>query len=138
MLSKEVSLQAQLTWQVANKNLDTSEKLGLGGPTTLPGYANGEAVADSGAHIKLGVNWQALPQLVLTAFSDYARVKLAHDPLAGVTKNTKKLTDYGISGDWMLSKQFTARAIVAWAGDEAPNPSDNAKPRLWLNVAYAW
>ena len=136
--TKEVSLQAVLTGQMASKNLDSSEKLGLGGPTTLPGYANGEAVADSGGYIKLGVNWQALPHLVLTAFSDYARVKLAHDPLPGVPKNTKKLTDYGISGDWTLGKQFNARAIVAWAGDEAPNPVDNAKPRLWLNLAYAW
>ena len=137
-LSKTMSLQAQLTWQLANKNLDSSEKLGLGGPSTLPGYANGEAVGDSGTHIKLGLSWQALPELILTAFTDYAKVKLAHDALPGVIKNTKQLSDYGISGDWVLGKHFSARAIVAWAGNEAPNPNDNAKPRVWLNIAYAW
>jgi len=137
-LGKELSLQAQLTWQLASKNLDSSEKLGLGGPATLPGYANGEAAGDSGTHIKLGLRWQALPELVLTAFTDYARVELAHTPLPGVTKNTKQLSDYGISADWMLGKQFSARAILAWAGDEAPSPNDNARPRVWLNVAYAW
>ena len=137
-LSKEMSLQAQLTWQLADKNLDSSEKLGLGGPTTLPGYANGEAVGDSGVHIKLGLRWQALPELALTAFTDYAKVKLAHAPLPGVTNNTRQLSDYGISADWMLGKHLSARAIVAWAGDEAPNPGDNAKPRVWLTMAYAW
>ena len=137
-LSKGMSLQTQLTWQFANKNLDSSEKLGLGGPNTLPGYANGEAVGDSGMYIKLGVSWQALQELVLTAFADYAKVKLGHDPLPSVTKNTKQLSDFGISVDWVLGKHLNSRVIVAWAGHEAPNPNDNAKPRVWLNIAYAW
>ena len=64
-LGKNLSLQLQLTWQLAGKNLDSSEKLGLGGPATLPGYANGEASGDSGALIKLALRWQARPELTL-------------------------------------------------------------------------
>jgi hemolysin activation/secretion protein len=137
-LTRDLSLQARLTWQFAGKNLDSSEKLILGGPTTLPGYAVGETSGDSGALAKLALRWQALPELALTAFADYGRLQLAHDPLPTVTKNNKRLSDAGLGADWLIGKGFNASAILAWAGKEAPNPADNDKPRLWLSLGYAW
>jgi hemolysin activation/secretion protein len=137
-VSRDLSLQVNLTWQLAGKNLDSSEKLILGGPTTLPGYATGEASGDSGTLAKLALRWQALPQLALTAFTDYGRLQLAHDPLPAVTKNHKRLSDAGLGADWLIGKGFSASAILAWAGKEVPNPADNDKPRLWFNLAYAW
>ncbi len=137
-LNKDISLLLQFSGQWAGKNLDSSEKFGLGGPATLPGYANGEGVGDSGVHARISARWQALPQLALTAFTNYAEVKLAHDPLPGVTNNTKQLSDYGISADWMLGKHLSASAIVAWAGKTPNNPNDNPKPRAWLTLGYAW
>lgn len=138
-LTKDLSLQLQFTWQLAGKNLDSSEKLSLGGPTTLPGYANGEASGDSGTLVKLALRWQVLPELSLSAFTDYGRLQLARDPLpATTTSNDKRLSDVGLSADWMLSKNFTISTIVAWAGSEDPNPADNAKPRFWLNLGYGW
>lgn len=137
-LTKDLSLQFNLAWQLAGKNLDSSEKISLGGPATLPGYANGEASGDSGTLIKLGLRWQALPELALTAFADYGKLQLARYPLPTVTNNDKQMSDVGLSADWLISKDFSASAIVAWAGNEAPNPADNAKPRLWLNLSYGW
>lgn len=137
-ISQALSLQANFTWQLAGKNLDSSEKLSLGGPATLPGYANGEASGDSGVSARLALRWQALPELALTAFTDYARLTLAHSPLPTVTRNTKRLTDAGISADWMIGKGFSASAILAWAGTETPNPADNDKPRLWFSLGYGW
>jgi hemolysin activation/secretion protein len=137
-LTRELSLQLQLTWQHSGKNLDSSEKLSLGGPTSVPGYVSGEAVADKGAQAKMGLRWQALPDLALTAFTDYARVHLAHDPLPTATQNTKRLTDIGLNVDWMIDTHFTASAILAWAGKDAPNPADNDKPRFWFSLGYVW
>ena len=137
-VTRGVGLQFQLTGQQASKNLDSSEKFMLGGPTTLPGYAAGEAIGDRGVYAKLGVRWQAMPVLALTAFVDYARLRFAHDPLPTATTNHKRLTDVGISADWMLGKNFSANAILAWAGKEAPSPADNDKPWFWLALAYAW
>ena len=137
-ITQALSLQVNLTWQLAGKNLDSSEKLSLGGPATLPGYANGEASGDSGAQIKLALRWQALPELALTAFTDYARLQLAHSPLPAVTRNTKRLTDAGLGADWSIGKGFTASAILAWAGTETPNPADNDKPRFWFGLGYGW
>lgn len=137
-ISQNLSLQANLTWQESSKNLDSSEKLSLGGPASIPGYASGDAPADSGAHIKVGLRWQTLPQLALSAFADYATVKLARDPLPTATRNERTLTDVGVSADWLIDKAVTASAIAAWPGKEASNPSDNNKPRLWVTLAYAW
>ena len=137
-ITRSIALQAQLTWQLAGKNLDSSEKFILGGPTSIPGYANGEAAGDSGVHARIGARWQALPHLALTAFTNYAEVRLAHDPIPGTLKNRKRLTDAGISADWMIDKHFSTSAILAWAGRETPNPADNDKPRFWFTLGYAW
>jgi len=129
-LGRDLSLQLQLTWQQAGKNLDSSEKLSLGGPTTLPGYANGEASGDSGTLVKLALRWQALPEFALTAFADQGQLQLAHNPLPTVTNNQKRLADAGFSADWLAGKGFTASAILALAG--------NDNPRLWVSLGWAW
>lgn len=137
-LGQTLSLQAQLTWQVAGKNPDSSEKLSLGGPLTMPGYANGEAIGDSGKLLKLSLRWQASPDLALSAFTDAASLRLAHEPLPTAARNSKRLSDVGIGADWVIGKGFNANAILAWAGKEAPNPAENDKPRFWLSAGYAW
>ena len=134
--TRELSLQLQLSGQLSDKNLDSSEKLSLGGPGTIPGYASGEVVADSGGYAKLGLRWQFMPEFALTSFIDEARVRLAHEPLPTVSKNNKRLSDFGVSADWQISRDFLASMILAWAGKEAP--ADNARSRFWLNLGYAW
>ncbi|MBI4984865.1 MAG: ShlB/FhaC/HecB family hemolysin secretion/activation protein [Rhodocyclales bacterium] len=137
-VTRDTSLQLQLTYQLSGKNLDSSEKLSLGGPGTLPGYANGEASGDDGILLKLSLRWQALSELALTVFGDYAKLRLAHDPLPAATANHKRMTDVGIGADWTLGKGFTASALLAWAGREAPNPMDNDTPRFWFGLGWAW
>lgn len=137
-ITQNISLQAQLTWQLANKNLDSSEKFFMGGPTTLPGYAIGEFGGDSGFLGKLSLRWQAMPAVSLTAFADYAHLRLAHKPLPTVTRNTKQLSDTGVVIDWAIDKNLSANAILAWAGNEASSPTDYFKPRVWFNLGYGF
>jgi hemolysin activation/secretion protein len=137
-VTRDISMQLQFSWQMAGKNLDSSEKMILGGPATLPGYTNGEASGDGGTLFKYALRWQAAPALALSVFVDSARLRLAHPPLPTATKNLKRLSDSGISVDWLLGKGYSANAILAWAGKEAPNPADNDRPRLWLSLGYGW
>ena len=137
-ITRDLSLQVQLSGQQAGKNLDSSEKFMLGGPATLPGYAADEAIGDSGVHARLGLRWQAMPELALTAFADEARLRLAHDPLPTATTNRQRLADTGIRADWMFGKNFSANAILAWARKEASSPAANDKARLWFTLSYAW
>jgi hemolysin activation/secretion protein len=137
-ITPTLSGQLQLSYQLAGKNLDSSEKLSLGGPLTIPGYANGEGSGDAGGHVKLSLRWQVGDNLAVNLFTDYARLRLAHTPVPGATINHKQLSDRGISADLTIVGGLTASAILAWAGNEAPNPTDNAKPRFWFSMAYAW
>jgi len=136
-LTPKTSLLLHLNYQLAGKNLDSSEKLSLGGPLTLPGYANGEASGDSGGQAKLSLRWQMNNELAVSAFADYARVRLAHNPMPAVANN-KRLSDAGINVDWNIVGGLTASGILAWAGSEAPNPTDNDKPRLWFSLGWGW
>ena len=137
-ITRDISMQLQFSWQLAGKNLDSSEKMIMGGPATMPGYTNGEASGDSGTLFKYALRWQALPVFALSVFVDSARLQLAHAALPTSTKNMKRLSDSGISADWLIGKGFNANVILAWAGKESPNPADNDKPRLWLSLGYGW
>ena len=137
-LNRYLSANALLMAQAASKNLDSSEKLSLGGPTSLPGYASGEANADAGYQAKLSLRWQWSPQVSLSTFVDFAALQLSVDPLASSTKNTKRLSDAGFGLDWQMDKHILLNALIAWAGDEAPNPTDNKQPRIWVNAAVVW
>ncbi len=137
-ITSALSALAGVNLQWAGKNLDSSEKLGLGGPATLPGYANGEANGDSGVLAKLSLRWQALPALALSAFINYGRLRLAHEPLPDTAENRKRLADSGLGVDWQIAKGASASLLVAVAGHEAPNASDNDRPRTWLKIGYGW
>jgi hemolysin activation/secretion protein len=136
-ITTSVMLQAQALHQIALKNLDSSEKFSIGGPTTLPGYASGEASGDEGTLLKLKLNWRVRNDMALGLFADYAHIDLAHDPLAG-TDNKRHFSDAGLSLDWQGTQGLTASMLVAWAGGEKPNPADNDRPRFWANVGYNW
>jgi hemolysin activation/secretion protein len=139
VLGKDTSLQMALTWQEAGKNLDSSEKLSMGGPQTLPGYGSGEAVGDSGYLLKLTSRWQQSPALALSAFTNYASLKLIQTPLPTATANNERvLADAGVSADWQFLKTFSASAIMAWPMRPANVAADNNKTRFWLTVAYAF
>jgi hemolysin activation/secretion protein len=137
-ITSSLMLQAQAQHQVASKNLDSSEKFSIGGPTTLPGYASGEASGDEGTLLKLKLNWRVRNDMALGLFADYAHIDQSHDPLAGAVNNKRHFSDAGLSLDWQGTQGLTASMLVAWAGGEKPNPADNDRPRFWANVGYNW
>lgn len=139
VLGKDTSLQLALNWQEAGKNLDSSEKLSMGGPQTLPGYGSGEALGDSGHLLKLSSRWQTSPVLALSAFTNYASLKLIQTPLPTSTANNERvLADAGVGADWQFLKNFSASALVAWPLRPANVAADSNKTRLWFTVAYAF
>ncbi len=137
-ISKEISLQLQMSHQLSNKNLDSSEKLSVGGATNLPGYSSSENPGDEGTIAKLALRWQATEDMALTLFTDYARLRIDRKPGPNTADNSKRFTDAGISIDWMVGKGVTASAIIAWAGKENPVATDNDKPRMWFTLGYGW
>jgi hemolysin activation/secretion protein len=137
-LARDHSLLLALTWQLADKNLDSSEKLSLGGPQTLPGFGSGDAIADSGYQLKLQWRWQAAQTFAVSLFGDYASLQLHQNALPSDTVNSRTLGDYGLGADWSLGKRWSASALFAWPGSAASIPADNDKTRFWLTLACAW
>ena len=141
-LWKDTALFTSYSFQLASKNLDSSEKIGLGGPSAVRAYAIGEATSDEAhlftAEIRLG-----LPQIefvagntVASVFFDYARGKLNKEPLPlEAANNTRTLRGVGLGLTWTKQDDFLVRLLLAWRLTDAPtsDPRDRT-PRLFFQV----
>ncbi len=137
-LGKETSLQMQLIVQLADKNLDSSEKFSLGGATSMPGYESGALVADEGFQVKLGLRWQVQPTLTLSSFADYASGRVNHYALPTTSQNQVNINDAGLGAEWAINRQLSTSLIVAWAGQSVPGSTDTNRFRGWVNLGYSW
>lgn len=136
-LTRQLALIGQWRHQFASKNLDSSEKISVGGPQRLVGYPVNQSTADEGGYGKLELRWQAQDKLALGVFAEYARLKFLHDPLGGAD-NHAVYRDAGFSASWRMLSQVDFNASIAWAGNEDPNPGDDDRPRIWAGLSYVW
>lgn len=134
-----VSVYVGANGQFASKNLDSSEKLILGGPNGVRAYGTGEAAGDEGylataelRYVVPGLRPFGSKGLQLTTFIDTGRVTLQQDPIAGA-KNTRELTGYGFGAN-LLDNKYTIRAAYAWkaSGSENATATKDDNGRLWL------
>jgi len=141
-LTDTTQVFASYTFQFASKNLDASEKIGLGGPNAVRAYAVGEATSDEGhiltAEARYGLpRWEWLPgNLVAAAFFDWAHGEVNKDPLPlDAGRNTRTLSGAGLGLTWARNDDFFVRASLAWRLTGAPSsdPVDR-KPRLYFQM----
>jgi hemolysin activation/secretion protein len=137
-VSSSLSLNLQWQQQFASTNLDSSEKISIGGAQNLVAYPIGQATADEGGFGKLELRWQPRDDLSLGTFAEYAYLRLQHDANAGVSSNHANFRDIGFSANWAVFKHIDFSVSVAWAGNQPPNVNDNDRPRIWANLGYFW
>ncbi|MDP2834539.1 MAG: ShlB/FhaC/HecB family hemolysin secretion/activation protein [Pseudomonadota bacterium] len=138
-LNNGQSLALKLEGQFADGNLDSSEKLALGGPHAVRAYATGESAADAGliAHLEWTV---PLPgRTRITAFLDagYAQLNqnLYPGALAAGQRNGYGL--YGAGGElaWSNSSGLSARLTLATRLGEPPTQvTERDALRAWFNL----
>jgi hemolysin activation/secretion protein len=130
------------SYQYASKNLDASEKIGLGGPNAVRAYAVGEATSDE-AHLVNAEVRTTLPQpsfmpgnLVGLAFFDWARGRLNKDPLAlEAANNIRVLRGVGFGLTWSKQDDFLVRGTLAWRLSGAPlSDPQEKKPRVFFQL----
>lgn len=132
-LSSDWSLNATLRGQTASKNLDSTERFVLGGPSAVRAYPVGEAVADEGWLLSLGLNWRASEQLAASVFVDTGGVRLNNNLWAGWNAGNPRLqNDYRLSGagvgiDWRFATQSIASFVIARS--IGSNPGRDANDR---------
>ncbi|HHL2561722.1 TPA: ShlB/FhaC/HecB family hemolysin secretion/activation protein [Yersinia enterocolitica] len=133
----------QFTGQMASKNLDSSQKLLLGGPLAVRAYGIGEGAVDKGTLFttELRTRWQPpLPdwagagnQIMVAAFFDQGWGSYFRQPIEGVAGNNINLSGFGAY--ITLSRPADYFLNLTWAhrtGQAATSQPDN--DQFWLSA----
>lgn len=136
-ISETTQLLLSLNGQQASKNLDSSEKFSLGGPTGVRAYPTGEASGDEGYKGTLelrhlySANWQ------VTAFYDFGTARLNKTPFGAPASNSRNLAGAGFGLNATFDK-IQVKAALAWRTDgglPASLPANAAKTPTMLVAA---
>ena len=145
VLTDRVSLYARVSGQTANKNLDSSEKLYLGGSTGVRAYPQDEGGGAEGMLMTLETRVRLPANFIVTGFFDSGRVRVNkfNDIPGAVTHNDVELKGAGVSVGWTASFGLTLQATAAQRIGSNPNPTSTGddqdgsleKTRLWLQAS---
>lgn len=131
------SLYASYTGQRASKNLDPSQKMSVGGASTLRAFDTGAASGDNGdlytVEYRHDFGSVLAGQLQGISFIDHAKMTLNKDSLGD--GNTFSLTGAGLGLNWSGPNQWTAKTYLATPIFDIPSQVGTTKStRGWLEV----
>lgn len=136
-LSPNWSLACRISGQLANGNLDSSEKFFLGGINGVRAYGQGAASGDQGCLLSTELRWR-IPDtnpgkndLYITWFFDYGDVSINKDPWPGAGDNHRTLKGPGLGVMW-TSPGYMVRVDYAFQTGDKTADDDNA--RLWVRL----
>ena len=141
-ISERLSLYLTYNRQWASKNLDSSEKMSLGGPNGVRAYPVGEASGDDGWRWTSELRWN-LPTREgddnvwqLIAFADGGHVNLYHNKLPGYTGVAgRSLYGAGVGVNWSNQANWVVRAHYAWKlGSEDAVSDTDRSGRFWFQI----
>ncbi|RQR63383.1 ShlB/FhaC/HecB family hemolysin secretion/activation protein [Burkholderia sp. Bp9126] len=131
-LGRRFELYAQVSAQLASRNLDGSEKFSLGGPYGVRAYALGTGSGDQGWQASAELRYFAAPGWQVSTFVDAGRVQVNRHPWDR-TRNILDMQAVGASASWFGAKrQLTltaAHPLGASGGYETRAPS------VWIQAA---
>lgn len=140
-VTDRISAYGAVNGQFASKNLDISEKMGMGGPYAVRAYPVGETYADEGyivnleARLRLPKPWEQLPgQIHLVGFYDTGTVTINKNPWAA-GQNRRTLRAAGLGLTWAEYNNFQVSAY--WAqkvGNEVATSAPDEKDRYWVRL----
>jgi hemolysin activation/secretion protein len=123
--------------QLAGDNLDSSEKMSLGGASGVRAFPNGEALGDIGWMSQIELR-KTIGNYAPYAFVDAGGIQVNQSPAAG-QDNTRNLGGAGVGlryqrDKWELNSSVAWRA---WGGTpEADTHVKGGKPCVWVGLNY--
>ena len=140
-VTDSVSLSAAINGQFASKNLDSSEKMGLGGMYGVRAYPEGEGYGDEGYLLNLEARYllpkysATMPgQMHLIGFVDTGSVTTHKRPWAP-GPNSRTLSGAGVGLSWGEANNFLARAYYAVKlGNEPATSAPDKSGRFWIQL----
>jgi len=123
LILPKLTLTAGLTGQFANRNLDSSEKIYLGGISDVRAYPASEAGGSDGNVINLELRY-ALPHgFAVSTLYDWGRIRVNHDnsiPGAAI-KNEQVMKGAGVAVSWAAKNGASVRLTLAHRIGDNPN-----------------
>jgi hemolysin activation/secretion protein len=138
-LTERFSAYVAFHGQKAGRNLDSSEKLILGGINGVRAYPQGEAPGDSGyllnVELRYAFNVTALPGAWQTAvFLDTGEVRINENPF-NAQPNRRRLSGGGLGIEWSQASNFSLRLAVAQRiGNQRATAGSDDRTRGWLQA----
>jgi hemolysin activation/secretion protein len=133
------SLYGSLYGQWAGKNLDSSERLSLGGAQGVRAYPQGEASGDEGylGSIELRYTWPLRPVQVF-GFVDAGHVRFnADNSRLAASPNHRDLAGGGVGLIWTVRQDLAIRGMVATRfGSEEALAEPDRRTRLWVQLLW--
>jgi len=147
-LSDTLSFYGQVQGQVANKNLDSSERFFLGGPLGVRAYPGSEGGGTQGAMVNLEIR-QRLPEgFQVIAFYDHGRVQVEKTSTATTSEapNTYSLRGSGLGVIWNGPQKMVIKALWSRRLGSNPNPASTGMDqdgtlkmdRFWLSASLSF
>jgi hemolysin activation/secretion protein len=135
VLPASFTLYGRVSGQAPSKNLDSSEKFGLGGAYGVRAYPSGEGFGDRGWLTQIELRY-SLDAFTPYAFYDSGRVTINANPWAAGTNN-RSLAGGGFGlryqqGSWSMD------ALLAWrtVGGKPLSNTEDQRPIGWFNLGY--
>lgn len=144
-LTDTLSLYGSVSAQFASGNLDSSEKMSLGGMYGVRAYPQGEAFADEGylatleARLLLaGLSQQVPGNVHLIGFADTGTVSLHKDPWGDPDNradNKRTLSGAGVGVNWADYNNFSLKSYYAHKlGNEEATSAPDSDGQFWLQL----
>ena len=139
-LTTNTLLSVALSGQRASKNLDSVEKMSLGGPYGVRAYPVGEAAGDdvflATAEIRYEVAQTALPgKLNLIGFYDTGKSSINHNPYAS-GDNVRTLSGAGFGISLAKTRNFESQlSYASRVGNTLPANTADKSSQYWLQLS---
>lgn len=143
-ITTETSAFISYTGQLADKNLDSSEKMQLGGMNGVRAYPTGEGSGSDGQLLQLELRHNLASGINLTGFFDWGQIWLQHDPNypGGPQNNRNTYRGFGASVAYTNDDGVNFKATWARRQGHNPNPTQTGtdqdgtrdRNRYWLQV----
>lgn len=143
-LTTQTSAFISYTGQLSDKNLDSSEKMQLGGMNGVRAYPTGEGSGSDAQLIQLELRHSLESGINLTGFYDWGQVWLQHDPdyPGGPQNNRNTYKGFGASIGYTNDDGVNFKATWARRQGHNPNPTQTGndqdgtrdRNRYWLQV----
>ncbi len=143
-LTTQTSAFISYTGQLADKNLDSSEKMQLGGMNGVRAYPTGEGSGTDAQLIQLELRHNLASGINLTGFYDWGQLWLQPDPSypGGPQNNRNTYKGFGASIGYTNDDGVNFKATWARKQGHNPNPTQSGndqdgtrdRNRYWLQV----